>query len=249
MDWLKILAIAGAGLVAGYINTLAGSGSLITLPVLIFMGLPANLANGTNRISVLLQSLVATLGFKKQKKLDSDAGAKMTIPVLAGSIAGALLAVDMNEDMMEKAIGFLLMVMFFLILFRPEMWLKKNSGEVVIKSRIMNFIAFFIAGFYGGFIQAGVGFFLLAALVLGYGTDLVKANALKAMLTFALSVVALIIFIVNRQVDYKLGLILAAGSMVGAWLGTKSAVSWGPVFLRYVLLIAILGSALKFIFF
>jgi len=249
MHWLKLLLVAGSGLIAGFINTLAGSGSLLTLPVLMFIGLPADVANGTNRISVLFQSATAVAGFSKMKKLDVKAGSDMILPVLTGSLSGALTAVHVSRDMLETFIGILLVVMFFMILLKPEAWLKEKSSELRIRSRFVHFLVFFFTGFYGGFIQAGVGFFLLASLVIGYGNDLISANALKAFFTLLLSVVALLVFMVHGKVDYGTGLIMAAGSTVGAWLGTKMAVSWGPAFVRYILLLAILASSVKLIFF
>jgi uncharacterized membrane protein YfcA len=114
---------------------------------------------------------------------------------------------------------------------------------------VLNFFIFFMIGVYGGFIQAGVGFFLLGGLVLGAGMDLVKANAIKNFLVFLYTPFALAVYIFANQVDYKAGLILSVGSVTGAWLGTRSAVSWGPVFVRYVLLIAVLISAIQLLFF
>jgi uncharacterized membrane protein YfcA len=238
-----------AGFAAGFINTLAGSGSLITLPLLMFMGLPPNVANGTNRISVLLQSMVGSAGFFKQRQLDLKAGFWLAIPTVIGSVAGALFALELNDRMMKQAIGVLLIVMFFLVLLKPEVWLKGRQSETRARINWLTMLIFFVVGLYGGFIQAGVGFFLLGGLVMGAGFDLIKANALKNLLVFLFTPFALAVFIINHQVDYKAGLILATGSMFGAWIATKVAVGRGTAFVRYVLLIAILGSAVKLIFF
>jgi uncharacterized membrane protein YfcA len=249
LEWYQYLLIIGAGLVAGFINTLAGSGSLLTLPLLMFIGLPPNIANGTNRISIMLQSLVGSIGFRKQGSLNLRAGLLLGIPSILGSVAGALIALAINAKMMERVIGVLLIFMFFIVLFKPEVWLKGKSGEGIKGSVWLNFIIFFLIGVYGGFIQAGVGFFLLGGLVLGAGLDLVKANAIKNFLVFLYTPFALAVYMIGNQVDYKAGLILSIGSMAGAWLGTKSAVSWGPAFVRYVLLVAVLVSAVQLIFF
>ncbi len=248
MEWYHYVLIIGAGILAGFINTLAGSGSLLTLPLLMFIGLPPIVANGTNRISIMLQSLVGSIGFKKQGALDMKTGLRLGIPSILGSIAGALIALVIGSKMMERAVGVLLIFMFFVILFKPEVWLKERKGSLPAGSPV-NFIVFFLIGVYGGFVQAGVGFFLLGGLVLGAGLDLVKANAIKNFLVFLYTPFALAVFIIGNQVDYKAGLILSLGSMTGAWLGSKSAVSWGPVFIRYVLLVAVLISAVQLIFF
>ena len=113
--WIYLLVVI-VGLVAGFINTLAGSGSLLTLPLLIFLGLPANVANGTNRIGILLQSLVGVGSFRKQKVLNFKEGMWLMIPAVVDSLVGAKLAININEEMMRKAIGALLIIMFFLIL-------------------------------------------------------------------------------------------------------------------------------------
>jgi uncharacterized membrane protein YfcA len=249
LEWYQYLLIIGAGIIAGFINTLAGSGSLLTLPLLMFIGLPPNVANGTNRISIMLQSLVGSVGFRKQGSLNLRAGLLLGIPSIAGSIAGALIALTINGKIMERVVGVLLVIMFFIVLFKPEVWLKGKSGNGITGSLWLNIVVFFLIGIYGGFIQAGVGFFLLGGLVLGAGLDLVKANAIKNFLVFLYTPFALAVYIIAHQVDYKAGLILSIGSMTGAWLGTRSAVSWGPAFVRYVLLIAVLVSAVQLIFF
>lgn len=245
MDLWIYFAIAGIGIIAGFINTLAGSGSLLSLPMLMFAGLPANIANGTNRIAILLQNVVGSAAFEKQKILETRDGVILGIPAIIGSILGAQIAVNVNEELMRKTIGGLLIVMFFIILFKPGIWIKGRAGEVSPKSRLINIIVFFLIGIYGGFIQAGVGFFLLAGLVLSAGKDLVKANALKMFIVLLYTPLALVIFMLHKQVDYKLGLVLAVGNMFGAFLGTRVALSWGPKFVRLFLLVILFFAALQ----
>jgi hypothetical protein len=245
MEWYIYPTIIIVGIIAGFINTLAGSGSLLTLPLLMFLGLPANVANGTNRIGVLVQSIVGAYSFKNQKVFEFNEGTMLLAPATIGALVGAIIAVDLNEKVMETFIGGLLVFMFVIILIKPEKWIKAQAGKIDKKPKIVNIIISFFIGVYGGFIQAGVGFFLLAWLVLGVGADLVKANALKVFIVMGFTLVALVVFIINRQVDLKLGLILAAGNSIGAWLGARSAVSWGPKFVRWVLLLSILIAALK----
>lgn len=233
------------GFVAGFINTLAGSGSLMTLPLLIFLGLPANVANGTNRIAILLQNIVAVGSFKKEKVINYKESLWLVVPAIIGSLVGARLAININEDIMRKTIGGLLIVMFFLILYKPDKWVKGQAGMVTEKPNVLRIIIFFFIGVYGGFIQAGVGFFLLSGLVLSAGFDLVKANAYKLLIVLAYTPFALAIFIFNDQVNYKWGLILACGNMLGAYIATKFAVNWGAKFVRYVLLVILFIASLK----
>lgn len=244
MEWYIYPLIILAGALAGFINTLAGSGSLITLPLLMALGLPANVANGTNRIGVLFQNAVAVGSFKKQKILNFQTSLKLVVPSIVGSIIGALIAVDINEEVMTKTIGGLLLVMFFLVLFKPSRWLREKQ-DLAAAPYWLQVIIFFLIGIYGGFIQAGVGFFLLAGLVLGAGYDLVRANAVKVLIVLAFTVFALAIFILNDQVNYIYGFILAAGNILGALIAARFAVKWGPKFVRYLLLIILIVASVK----
>ena len=245
MEWYIILAVIAVGFVAGFINTLAGSGSLMTLPLLMFLGLPANVANGTNRIAILLQNIVAVSSFKKEKVIDFKQSTWLIIPAIIGSLIGARLAININEEIMRKTIGGLLIVMFFLIMYKPDKWVKGQAGLVNEKPGFFKILVFFCIGLYGGFIQAGVGFFLLSGLVLSAGYDLVKANAYKLLIVLAYTPFALAVFIFNDQVDYKWGLILAVGNMSGAFVAAKFAINWGAKYVRYILLVILFIASLK----
>lgn len=233
------------GFLAGFINVFAGGGSLLTLPLLIFMGLPANIANGTNRIALIFQNIVATGSFRQQKVLDFKQGIYLLIPACVGSIIGALLAVNINEKILETTIGVLLVVMFLFILLKPEKWLEKPEEKKLVRPTLVQVFIFFIIGLYGGFIQAGIGFFLIAALVMIVGVDLVKANALKLFIVLIYNSLAFVVFALNHQVNYKVGLTLAIGNMLGAFVGSRLAVKKGPQLVRYILLIALVISASK----
>lgn len=245
MEWYIYFAVIFVGFVAGFINTLAGGGSLLTLPLLIFLGLPANVANGTNRIVLLLQNIVGVSTFKKQKAFEFKEGYRLAIPAILGSVIGAQLAVGFNEDLMRKTIGGLLLFMFFIILYKPEKWIKGEIGKKIGKPTLLQIVIFFFIGIYGGFIQAGVGFFILAGLVLGAGADLVKANALKVFIVLAYTIFALAIFMINHQVNYEIGIVLAVGNMAGAFIAAKFAMNWGAKFVRYVLLVVVLIASAK----
>jgi uncharacterized membrane protein YfcA len=244
MELFDILITIAIGLVAGFINTLAGSGSLLTLPLLMFMGLPANVANGTNRIAILLQNIVGVSSFKQQKVFDFKEGIWLAIPAIIGSVIGAQLAVDLDVVLMKKFIAGLLVFMFFFILIRPSRWIR--TDEVIKRKQgIWQTIIFFFIGIYGGFIQAGVGFFLLAGLVVGAGFDLVKANAIKVFIVLLYTAFALTIFIINGQVNYLVGFILAIGNMSGAYIATRFAVKKGSGFVRIILLATLFITSAK----
>jgi len=245
MHWYFYPILVGTGILVGFINTLAGSGSLITLPLLMFIGLPANVANGTNRVAILMQTAVGVRGFKKHKVFQIREGIWLSLPAVIGALIGAALAVDIDDRTMTRAIGLLLIVMFFLIILKPEAWVKGKAGQVKAKPGLLQVLIFFGIGLYGGFIQAGVGFFLLGGLVLGAGYDLIKANAIKNLVVLLYTPFALAVFIWNGQVNWLAGLTLGVGNMLGAWIATRVAVSWGTKFVRIVLLTVIFLASLK----
>jgi len=245
MTWIEITELVLLGIFVGFVNTLSGSGSLLTLPFLISLGLPANVANGTNRIAILLQNVVGVSSFKKQKVFEFKEAVWLTIPAIIGAVVGASIAVKISDALMEKIIAGILVFMFFLLIFKPKMWLREQAEDLKTKPNFVQFIVLFFVGIYGGFIQAGVGLFLLAGLVLGAGFDLVKANAVKGFIILLYTIFALSVFIYNDYVDYKIGFILAGGNMLGAFIASKFAVDWGPKFVRYVLLVVLFLAALK----
>ena len=154
------------GTAAGVINTVGGGGSMLVVPFLIFIGLPANVANATNRVAILLQNVVSVSSFKQKKILDFKTDYKLLLPVALGSIVGALIAVDIDEAVFKKVIAGLLLVMFFMLLLNPDAWVKANADKAKMKQPWLRNLIFFFIGIYGGFIQIGIGFFLLAGLVL-----------------------------------------------------------------------------------
>lgn len=243
MDWYLYPAVIGAGFLCGFINTLAGSGSLVTLPLLIFLGLPANVANGTNRVAILLQNIVAVSSFHKQGALNLRKGLILTAPAIVGAVIGAQIAVNLDEEMMRKAIGVLMVVMLFVVIIRPKRWLQGRPGSEDSPAGPLQMLIFFGIGIYGGFIQAGVGIFLLAGLVLVSGFDLVRANAVKVLIILCFTAFALIVFVLNDQVRWFIGLILAIGNMTGAWVASRMAVKRGAGFVRWLLIGVIVVSA------
>lgn len=240
MEWYIILALIGTGLAAGFINTTAGGGSMLTLPLLMFLGLPTNVANGTNRIAILLQNVIGVSTFRQKNALDFTTDYKLAIPAVLGSIIGAFFAVEVDEALLKKIISGLMVGMFLIVVLKPEVWVKEQVGVVGAKPTILQYIIFFFIGLYGGFIQMGVGFLLLAGLVLGCGHNLVKANAVKVFIVLIYMVFSLGIFVYHGQVDVVAGLILAVGNMGGAWLGANFTVKGGAKYVRYVLILALL---------
>ena len=240
ISWVEILVLIVSGVLVGFINTLAGGGSVISLSLLLLLGLPANVANGTNRIAVLMQNIAAVSSFKQQKVLDWRKGIKLAIPAILGAIAGAWIAVDLNEEVIEKSIAVLMIMMLFIILFKPQRFIKERIDLINKKISWVQVVIFFFIGMYGGFIQMGVGYFLLAGLVLSAGYELVRANAVKVLIVLVFTIFALTVFIINGQVNYAYGFILGIGTVIGGLVGSRIAVKKGANFVRWVIIAVIL---------
>lgn len=245
MAWYLYLAVIGAGFIAGFINTLAGSGSLVTLPLLIFLGLPANVANGTNRVGVVPQNVVGLSSFGQHKVLNLKHGLLLSLPAVVGAVIGAQIAVNLNEEAMRRTIGVLMVAMLVVIFVQPKRWLQGRPEHVQDKLNWKEMLIYFAIGIYGGFIQAGVGIFLLAGLVLASNYDLVRANAIKLLIVLCFTIFALGVFVLNDQVRWGIGFILAIGNMLGAWVAARMAVNRGAEFVRWLLIAVIIISAAK----
>ena len=245
MNWVEVTVLIIAGIFVGFINTLAGGGSIITLSLLIILGLPAPIANGTNRISIFLQTLSSVGSFSRQKMFDSVKILWLSIPATIGSIAGALVAVDMPEKVIERSIAVAMVIIVFFLFYKPQKWMKPNPELLNRKINFFQVMIFFAIGFYGGFIQVGVGYLLLIALVLGVGYDLVKANAMKNLIVFLYAIFALLVFVINGQVNYFYGLILSVGSVIGALVGSWLAVKKGATFIRWVIVLSVVLTLLQ----
>lgn len=247
LNWYITILIILSGFLAGFINTLAGSGSLITVPLLMFLGLPANVANATNRIMIILTNIVGVTSFRQQKIFKLRDNIWLSVPTIAGAIIGAKIAVDINELIMTRIIGGLMVFLLFTIIYKPSKWLKEVGDSTEYKFSAWQYVIMFFVGLYGGFIQIGVGVFLLSGLVLTAGYDLVKANAVKLFIIMIYTAFALGIFIYNGQVNFVAGLLLGAGSMVGSFIASRIAVSWGVKFVRIILIIVVVVAAIKFL--
>lgn len=232
-----------AGFAAGFINTLAGSGSILTLPLLLYMGLPANMANATNRVCIVLQNTTGTITFQRSHMLDLRGALILGTPAVMGSILGASIAVSLEEAIMRKVIGIVMALMAILMVIHSERWLIDRSMTRLIRPKWWHLILMFFIGVYGGFIQLGVGIFILVTLVMGVGYNMRWGNAVKMAIILLFNIAALIIFQGSGQVNWPLGLILAAGSMLGAWMAARYAIHWNPKWIyRFLLMIIIVTS-------
>ena len=229
------------GIIAGFLNVTAGGGSTLTLPTLIFLGLESSVANGTNRIAILVQNISAVYSFKGEKYQDLKASIILSLFTLPGAIAGALLAVKLDDEIFQKILG-IIMIGIILSMFIPQ---KQTNSTGKTKISLSTTVSMFGIGFYGGFIQVGVGFLIMASLKYLMKLNLVRVNMHKVFVVLIYTIPALIIFIVTENVNWFLGLSLAAGNALGGWWGAKISVKKGERFIKGVLIMAILIMALK----
>jgi uncharacterized membrane protein YfcA len=198
-------------------------------------------------VGVVFQNLIGIWGFQQNNMMDWRGGLLLGMPAIIGSILGARIAVNLNEQLLNIILGILMFAMLGVILSQPKRWLQGKPDQQTTRLDWKQILIFFAIGIYGGFIQAGVGIFLLAGLVLGAGYDLVRANAVKVFIVLVFTVPALIVFAMNDQVDWGVGFLLAIGNMVGAWLGTRVAAKQGAKFVRWLLIVIVIVSGVRFL--
>lgn len=236
-----VLLLLGGGVVAGFVNTVAGGGSVVTIPILVEI-VGASVANGTNRIAILMQNLVGVAGFQRGKAIQWSAVWPLAPPVILGALGGAYVATTISSDAMRKIFAFVVVLVAASVLVKPARWL---GGEERRLHQPWRWLAFLGVGFYGGFVQAGVGFLMLAGLVLGGGFGLVKGNAAKVALILLYTPLVLVLFATADQVDLAVGLVLGVGNMTGAWIASNLAVKKGAGWIRWVLILAAVAAALR----
>lgn len=239
----RIPLLLVAGLCAGFLNTVAGGGSLITLPLLIFLGLPPTTANGTNRIAIILQNATGIMGFRHLEVSNFRYSTLLAIPALIGAIIGAKIAVKFNETLFKRVLAGVMIVVLCLILFSPKP--ETANENLSITRQIVAMVVFFFIGIYGGFIQAGVGFIIMAALTVINGFDLALINAIKLFVVFFYTLTALGVFIKEKRVDWALGVTLAIGNATGAWIGSQWAVAEGDQSIKVVLVVTVVAFAIR----
>lgn len=235
-EYVKLIILFTVGLAAGFINVNAGGGSTLSLPMLIFLGLDASVANGTNRVAILLQNFSAISSFKKEKYSQFDISWKLALLTLPGALIGAYFAAKIDNDAFEIILA-VVMIFIIISLIIPN---KKIDDLANVKKNpsVIAMLAMFAIGFYGGFIQVGVGFLLMAALHHLMKLNLVYVNMHKVFIVFVYTIPALLIFIISGNVNWVFGIILAAGNMIGAWWGVKFSVKRGEKYIKIILIVA-----------
>lgn len=237
MDLVDGALLFGGGFAAAVINTLAGGGSLLTVPLLVLVGAPGTVANGTNRVGILAGTFNAARTFS-QLGIQGMKGVGLLLgPAVVGSVVGSALVSRLADDAFERAFGVLMIPVLALSLLRPS---SPSATGHPTWPRAVTVVVFFAIGVYGGAFQAGVGLLLLAALARS-GVDLVLANHIKVITTLAFTVVAIPVFIVAGQVNWGLAIPLSLGFGLGGWLGARLTVAGGERLVRPVLVLAVVA--------
>ena len=231
-----------AGCAAGFINVVAGGGSLLTLPTLIFLGLPSASANATNRIGLILQNVVASTTFQRRGRLRIGLAAKLALLALPGAILGARLALEIDDDLYRQILAVVLILSLVPILRSKR---PRDASEPHPPHPFWLGLSFVGMGFYAGFLQAGLGFLLIAALTQLGGLDLIRTNAVKVAVVLVLQIGALLLFQFAGAVDWTRGICLATGSMTGAYLAAHWQIRSGVVWVRRFLIVVIFLMALR----
>ncbi|MGQ9798198.1 MAG: sulfite exporter TauE/SafE family protein [Ignavibacterium sp.] len=241
-DIISVLILFFVGAIAAFINVNAGGGSSLTLPALIFLGLDASVANGTNRIAIIFQNVSAVYSFKKENYYELKNSLILSALSLPGAIAGAIFAIKISNEAFEKVLG-IIMIVLIITMIIPQKQEKKITDDFKLDWKL--FLSMIVIGFYGGFIQVGVGFMIMALLHNVLKLDLIRVNMHKVFIVFIFTIPALLVFILSKNVNWFYGLSLSVGNTIGGWWGAKLSVKKGEKLIKGVLIISIFIIALK----
>lgn len=251
MDFiLQAALIIVIGFISGFINTVAGGGSLITLPVLIFMGMPGAVANGTNRVAILAQNIFAVGGFNsKGIKLPFPYSLYLGLASLVGGYLGATLAIDLDDDLFNRILAVIMILVVLSIVFESRKKKEIREERLSVKHQALGILAFFFLGIYGGFIQAGIGFLVIAVLTNINHFNLVKTNYVKVFAAIVYTGIAVLVFALEGKIMWVEGLILAVGQGFGGWYASRWSVDKGEVWIKRVMIITVSILAVRLWFF
>ena len=239
-EWAELALLAFGAAASGVVNTLAGGGSLLVVPLLIALGVPPTVANGTLRVAVVVQNVSALATFHVRGERDYGVVARLALPMMVGAGIGSWLATRMSDAWLQPVFGALIVVWAIVLTVRPGGFV--STPTEVAPVRPVSHLFAFAVGVYGGLLQVAVGFPLLALLTVHLGYGAVRANAIKVALVLVYTLVALPVFVLAGQVAWREGGALAVGSLVGGWLGTRLQLHRGANLVRWVVVITAVAS-------
>lgn len=241
----EILILFVSGLAAGFINAVSGGGSMLTLPALLFIGIPPGIANGTNRVAVVAQNIAALVTYHRLQVTDHRLAFSLCIPTTIGSVLGALISIRLDDDQFRTVLGAALLLLVGPVLLEPRLRARFATRQQAFRESWGLWTVFFAIGVYCGFLQVAAGLFFLLVLSLFGGVDLVLANSIKVTVMLCTTAAALLVFIADGKVIWSTGLLLAAANALGAWLGAHWGVRKGAYWIRVVLIATVVSIALQ----
>ena len=248
MELWQILLLALVGIAAGWLNVMAGGGSLLTVPVMLFMGVPGPVANGTNRIAILAQNVTAVTAFRRHGFSDFRLSMSLAAAASVGALGGASLGVHLQGEWFDRVLA-LVMIGVMILMATGRDKVKPSGGDVQAKNLVAGHLLMIGAGFWGGFIQIGVGFILMPILHRVMGLDLVRVNMHKVFVVLVYTIVALFVFASQLELLWWTGVGLAIGNSIGGWLGAHTTVTRGESLIRRVLYLALTAFIIKLLLF
>ena len=255
MDSWELALLAVAGFAAGWVNVLAGGGSLFTVPIMVFLGLPGPVANGTNRIAIIAQNIMSVWAFRRKGFADFRLSATLAAAASVGAFAGAMIGAELEGEWFNRVVALTMVGVLIAMSFGddkkapPPSAAAAPAGPPQAKNLVLGHVLFVGAGFWGGFIQIGVGFLMMPVLYRVMGLDLVRVNMHKVFVALVFSFVALAVFAAKVDIAWQAGAALAVGNALGGWVGANTAVKRGAGFIKAVMYVAIVAMAVKLLFF
>jgi uncharacterized protein len=244
MAWYEYILVTFVGFLAAFMNTVGGGGSLFSVPILTFLGLPITSANATSRVAILFQNIFAVIGFKsKGVELPWPYSLYLGLSTLVGGVLGSLLASRVADEVFTKIFVGIMFLSVFLIIYDP--FKSKGEEKLDTKSQVIGSICFFFLGIYGGFVQAGIGFMVIAVLSLVNRLSLVKSNYVKVFAAIVYTGASVLVFAIGGKIMWETGLVLAVGHALGGWYASRWSVSAGEVWIKRVMIASIVAMAVK----
>ncbi len=253
LGWLtqyyEVLLLIPIGVVAGYLNVMAGGGSLLTVPALIFMGIPGHVANGTNRIAILAQNVTAVSTFYQRGFHDFKLGLTLAAFAVPGGLLGAWLGVQIQGVWFNRFLALVMIGVMSLMATEKSAGSDPLAEPAEPKNLMLGHVLMFGAGIYGGVIQIGVGFILMAILYRVMGIDLVRVNMLKVLIVLCYTIAALAVFASQLELAWLAGFALAVGNSIGGWMGAHWSINKGATTIRRVLNVVLIAIIIKLLLF
>jgi len=236
LTWFSITILICSGIIVGFINTLAGGGTVVSMSVFMFFGLPPLVANGTNRVAILFQNATAVSYFQKKKLIDWGFIIKLATPIILGSLVGAAITGFLSNKLFQYIFAGVVILFGVSMIFNPDRYIHERTDLVKRNISLQHYLLYFFIGVYGGFVHVGIGYLFLAVLVLVNGYDLLKANVLKNVFVLLYVPFSLIIFAWQGHVCLSFGIIHGIGNVIGASIAARLAIKKGAPFIRYIVL-------------